>query len=82
MNAGIRLQKFWRWNGKPLRVKITRMTFNDGATGFRIEWQRWFPRGRRAGWQYWRSYTGAGSLRDIIERYRDYADDWRGHGDF
>lgn len=70
-SAGRRLQQRWRWNGRPLRVRIRRMD----SDWFKIEWERWHPRG---GWRVWRSYGGTGALRDVIARYRDYADEWRG----
>lgn len=73
MNAGRRLQQHWRWNGRPLRVRIYRIMGLGGA--WCINWDRWHPRG---GWTHWRSYGGSGELRDVIARYRDYADEWRG----
>lgn len=74
MNAGTRLQKLWRWNGRPLRVMIHHDDW-DGKEGWAISWERWHPRG---GWTTWRSYGGTGSLREVIARYRGYASEWRG----
>lgn len=85
MNAGYKLQVLWRWNGKPVRIRITRL-----PDGWCITWQRWF-RIRGGGrhnppclghWDHWRSYSMTGELRDVIRQYRDYAADWRGRGDF
>lgn len=69
-NAGARLQRDWRWNGRPLRVRVEVVA----PDSWRITWQR--AHGRE--WRAWRSYVGTGALRDVIRVYRDYADEWRG----
>lgn len=67
-NAGVRLTRDWRWNGKPLRVRIKKID-----AGYTVEWQRWF----RTGWRVWRSYVGTGSLHAVLMGYRVYAHYWR-----
>jgi hypothetical protein len=71
VSPGHRLQAFWRWNGRPVRVRLRSV---DG--GWEVTWERWFPRPRE--WRRWRVYIGGGSLREVIARYRDYAAGWRG----
>jgi len=71
MNAGMKLQRDWRWNGKPLRVRIRR---RDGM--WRISWERWFP--RQGVWNEWRTFVGSGVLKDVLRGYRFEADCWRG----
>lgn len=73
MNAGTTLQARWRWNGRPLRVQVDRIedaTWNRKAA-WRISWHRWNR--RRLVWEPWRSYSGSGSLAEVISRYRDAA---------
>lgn len=82
--ASARLQRDWRWNGRPLRVKIT--IAEDGR--IKIAWLRWFDRrqdvdGRGRGeWREWRAYCGPGPLRAVIEDYSDAACEWRGRSSF
>ena len=73
MNAGTRLQALWRWNGRPLRIRITRI-----ADGWEITWERWMPRASSRKWRTWRSYVGNGPLSRVIASYRPYAEGWRG----
>ena len=78
-NPGRDLQEKWRWNGKPLRVRVRVFPTQDG---FFIGWYRWFPKnapGQR--WIEWRAYRGVGTLSEVVDCYRDYAADWRGRGD-
>ncbi len=72
MSAGTRLQTQWRWNGKPLRVRITKADDNT----WEICWFRWHD--YRKDWIRWRCYLGSGGLWAVIFRYRDYAASWRG----
>lgn len=74
-NPGIELQSKWRWNGRPVCVKIAR---NGDAV--RIEWLRWFPHDNNGsgGWRGWRAYVGYGRVWDVIRNYRSYAAEWRG----
>jgi hypothetical protein len=78
VNAGRRLQVLWRWNGRPLRVRITRA---DGTSeGWCITWQRRRLRGDTCEWvwEHWRAYRGGGTLAEVIADYRGYAAGWRG----
>ena len=75
MNAGRKLQRDWRWNGKPLRIRIERLHSVAIGEWWRINWERQCPSGRV---RVWRSYAGDGPLRDVISRYREYALEWRG----
>jgi hypothetical protein len=84
MNAGIALQAKWRWNGRPLRIRIVRKTETLGydrtpVDVWRVTWQRYFPRDKT--WREWRSYVGFRSLREAIYGYREYANYWRGLDD-
>lgn len=75
MNAGTRLQTEWRWNGRPLRIRIQHTVFDENSY-WHIDWSRWYPKARA--WRIWRSYRGRGELRDVIVDYREYAAGWRG----
>lgn len=76
-NPGRDLQAKWRWNGRPVRIRIVR---ND--VSYSIQWERYMPRAATGNrWQLWRSFRGVGDLWDVIDRYRDCADEWRGLGD-
>lgn len=70
MNAGIRLQRDWRWNGRPLRVRVTEV-----LGGWKISWERWDTRGL---WREWRAYVSGPELDLVIRQYREYAAGWRG----
>lgn len=71
IREGINLRVNWRWNGRPLRVRIKRITPHV----WEITWFRW---GRNHGWARWRSFRGSGTLSRVIKQYRIQAEDWRG----
>ena len=76
MNAGRALQVCWRWNWRPLRVRIERLFHPKLGKGYTIRWQRWFPRANE--WRNYRAYTGFDPLSRVVVNYRNCAAGWRG----
>lgn len=77
-NAGHHLVVNWRWNWKPLRVRITR----EPNGYIRFAWLRWFKshhKGRPSEWREWRAYVSPPGVpfREALARYRGYAHYWR-----